>query len=522
MKRLLAALVATGRWSIPLILAGPIMLAVSGNVLMSLGLGVATGGVACIIMVRQAVRPVDGWGRRVPDDRGLLSLDRAIRTMADKPALSNEDYDRLVGYFAAGVRAYRNKDCSLVLYPGVPGTRGLLVEGVEGFARSAPLLAAWIASGRGRVIPTPDGHGFDALSHLLNGLSAGADRASHGYWGRIVDLDQRIVEAGDIALTVWLLHDQISHELPKGRRDAVLGWLADVAGRAIYGGNWHLFPVIVGATLQACDHPFPSELILHHYEAFKRSYVGDGWFSDAEGGRIDYYNAWQMHYFLYWIDKINPNLDPTFIRQALALFAGNFRFFIAPDGVPIFGRSLGYRMAVPAPLVLAAHSDCRDIPAGLARRALDAVWGHFIRLGALRAGTVTQGYGTACPELLENYSGRGSCLWALRSLVAAYAAPQQTGIWAATAAALPVEESSYDVTISGPGLRLIGDHTTRSVEIRPSRNEGRGWPPMRKMSLLRKVGQFALQRPLRLDNFRAKYDQECYRSDRPFCGNGPT
>jgi hypothetical protein len=506
------------RRSLPGLLASALVAALG---LLLLGPGPAGFGIAALALgaglfhvLSRAVGSVEGWFRRVPPAPALLALDPALAAeLGGRAALSSADYDRLVGYFAAGLRAYRSPGCALVFYPGVPGTRGLRVEGLEGFARTAPLLAAWVTT-RGDAIPLPDGTVFDAFGHLVAGLRAGTDPASPEYWGVAEDLDQRIVEAGDIALVAWMLRDRLRAALPASAQADLLAWLGQAQARRIYGGNWHLFCVAIGLAREAWGAP-AAAATRAHYRAFKETHLGEGWFSD--GGEVDHYNAWQMHYFLYFLARMDPTLDRDFITGALRRFAPVYAHFFAPQGFPIFGRSACYRMAVPTPLVLAASLPDPPLPPGQARRALDAIWSHFIARGALVAGTVTQGYEGPRPELLENYSGRGSCLWALRSLTAAYWQPPEAPIWTAPPEPLPVEHASYDLTIAAAGLRVIGDRAAGTVEVRPLRNAGAAEQPFRPLGPLRGLAQAALRRPLRPANYGAKYGRPAYRSDRPFC-----
>ena len=216
---------------------------------------------------------------------------------------------------------------------------------------------------------------------------------------------------------------------------------------------------------------------------------------------------------------MSAQIDNAFIQDVMIRFAKEYQYFFSPHGFPIFGRSVGYRMAVPTPLVLTSSLPDSPIAPSLARRALDTTWSYFIGQGALRHGTVTQGYTVAQPEIMENYGGRGCCLWALRSLTAAYYLPPSAPIWTEPAAKLPVETSSYDRHITAAGLRVIGDHVAQTVEVRPDGNESAIDMPLQRMGPLRQFGQIVFRRALRPDNFDAKYKRAVYRSDKPFCSS---
>ena len=72
------------------------------------------------------------------------------------------------------------------------------------------------------------------------------------------------------------------------------------------------FPVFIGAVLSSLDVPNDRELVNQHYARFKEFYRGDGWFSDGPDDTYDYYNAWAIHYQLYWLQQVDPDWDRDF------------------------------------------------------------------------------------------------------------------------------------------------------------------------------------------------------------------
>lgn len=511
------AAVATQEAARPLLLGAIVAaaaLTLTGASPLGFGLAAMAAIPALARWVGSAAGSTEGWFRRVPPAPALRLLDADIAALGARSALTNTDYDHLVGYFAAGVAAYRSPRCALVLYPAEPGTRGARVEGLEGFARSAPLLAAWVTT-RADHVPLPGGGTFDAFDHLRRGIIAGTDPAGPEAWGFAGDLDQRIVEAADVALAAWMLRERLRACLPAATQTALLQWLATAQSRAIYGGNWYLFRVLIGLTREAWGQR-PDPTTREALTEFCSYYLGDGWFTDGPGGRVDFYNAWQMHFALAFVREMAPELDRGLLTDALRRFAETYLHLFAPQGFPIFGRSCCYRTALPAPLVLATALCENPLPAGPARRALDATWTHFIARGALAAGALTQGYEGPQPDLLENYSGRGSCHWGLRSLVAAYWQPPDGPIWTATPEPLPVEQGSYQLALAGGGLQVVGDQSSGVVEVRPLANSGSAPTPFRPRGRALRLAEMLLRRPLRHANIAAKYGRPVYRSDRPF------
>lgn len=473
---------------------------------------------AIALTIRQKACPAKGWHKRIKPNKYFDSADNYIRTLISGTSIDNYQYQEIFKYFVRGVAAYRDSHHSRVIYPGVPGTRGILVEGLEGFARSGVLLAAWIYGSKPSHITFDDSYTFDIVGHLRDGLLSGTDPLSDGYWGEITDLDQRIVESADIALIVWLTRKQIWDHIDECEKQRISNWLSSVFEKKIYGGNWHLFPSLVHTILSSLGYKLDIKLVnfasKHLSEVLNEHYVGDGWYSDGKNGRVDYYNAWQMHYFLSWIAIIYFNSESkNKIVDRLQTFAGNYKYFFSTKGIPLFGRSLCYRLAAPAPLLFAVYfSEGKTIPPELARRALDTTWAHFIKQGALCHGTVSQGITGASPCILENYSGRGSCLWSLRSLCVYFAFPELISGKNVTEL-LPVEKSDFVTEIDSIGITVTGEAKSGLVTIFFKKNKNNPQRLISRLSFIRRFLEYLLSRPLRQSNFGAKYDNPYYDSD---------
>src|SRR5450432_1387433 len=119
-------------------------------------------------------------------------------------------YAGLFRYFARGFVDHLDPTGSRVQYCGAPSNNTYPMSGVEGFARTAPLLAAWAYSGRDVQFADPEsGRRVDLLDLLRRGILAGVDPQSPGYWGAITDNGQRIVEAADIARILWMTRTRL-------------------------------------------------------------------------------------------------------------------------------------------------------------------------------------------------------------------------------------------------------------------------------------------------------------------------
>lgn len=450
-------------------------------------------------------------------------FDRDLKRLFAAPGVATEArYEHLFRYFLTGFLSYRTRERSMARYPGAPSHHGHRVDDLEGFSRMAPLLAAWLAGGRPRIVESLFGRPVDLAMLLRDGLLNGADPDSRGYWGMAGDHDQRIVEAADLALALWLSRRFVWDAFSTTERERIVAWLRKAAAGRVHDNNWHLFPILTSAVVRSLGLEIHNRRALDHYRRFKRFYRGDGWFEDGPDGPCDYYNAWTMHYALFWVSRVWRNFDAVFLRDVLRAFVDGYKHLIAPDGVPIMGRSVCYRMAVPAPLVAAALVMPDSMPPGLARRALDAVWRHFVAAGAVEAGIATQGYYGTDLRILDHYSGPASPLWALRSLVVAFYAPPGHAFWTAPEEQLPVEHGDFDITIPSIGWRISGNAASGEVRLFPRAGGGLDGAPIETYGWRERLRDSWAAKPARPKNTALKYELRCYGSRVPVWAEAKT
>ena len=341
----------------------------------------------------------------------------------------------------------------------------------------------------------------------------GSEPTSPAYWGRIGDLDGKMVEAPDIARILWLTRAQIWDRLAPAERDRIAAWLFQATEAEPHPHNWLLVPVTVTVALRALGRTVAVDET-RPYERFKAHYLGHGWFRDGPG-EIDYYNAWGITYDLFWISLMDETFDRDFIRRAVRDSAALTGHLIGPRGYPVMGRSVCYRTALPVPLLAQALLEPTPEAAGLARRATEAIWRTFVERGALQDGALTQGFWRSEPMLLDNYSGPGSCHWGLRSLLLAFLNPPGSVFWTVPEVALPVERADFRLELAPLGWIVEGKQATGEIVIEIPENRG-NTAALETYSWWRRLSEPLLQRPNRPHNRPAKYDRHRYSSARPF------
>ena len=410
-----------------------------------------------------------GWNRFVHASTQEGAAEFAVkREFLSQSSSDEQRYDALFRYFLSGAIRFTDVPGSRIQYPGEPSVNGYAATGLEGFDRTGVLFAAWIASGRDPIIVDPArGESVDLVAYLRRGILAGTDRNSSGYWGKIRSRDQRIVEAADVARIIWITRAQIWQQLDRTQQAQVAAWLQQVDGLKTPQNIWLLFPVTVDLVLRALGVAGADPATNPNYQQFKRNYLGNGWFADPPMG-VDFYNTWGTSYELFWITSIDPQFDRDFIRSSLAQSADLTAHLIATDGIPMMGRSLCYRTAVPVPLLAENLLDDRQVDPGLARHALDVVWRHFVAHGALQDGALTQGYYRTDLRFVDYYSGPGSCHWGLRSLVLAFLHAPGSDFWRAQPQLLPVELGDYRLVYERLGWIVSGRTQRRQRDDRDS------------------------------------------------------
>ena len=477
-------------------------------------------GLAVILRERGRYRPL--LPPRPP--HWASEQDTRIRGLFAGNAPSREAYHELFRYFVSSFVHYRTKMGAGARFPGEPSKAGRKSDDFEGFARLAPLFAAWLAGGRSDHVTTFDGKSVSVLELLRRGLLTGTDRASPEYWGDIVDYDQRMVEAADVARSIWIARNRLWPVLTETERTQVIMWLSLANGRKVRKNNWLLFPVLINFVIESLGGTIAGNQSEANYLEFKPFYIGQGWYTDGDGQKFDYYNAWGIHYDLFWIDQISPDFDRTFIREALAEFCKTYVNFFTPSGFPILGRSICYRIAAPAPLIAAARAVPGEsgISPGLARRCLDATWSHFIANGALKDGIITQGYFGKDLRLLDSYSGPASSLWSLRAWIIALTATDEEPLWQnEPKERLPVEVGDFRIQIAANGWLVEGDRRDQVVTITNPRAL-EPVKPLQEISFRDRILELVLGRPRRPDNNRAMYHLPTYNSTGKLFNNDVT
>ncbi|MFJ7077301.1 DUF2264 domain-containing protein [Streptomyces sp. NPDC098781] len=386
------------------------------------------------------------------------------RTLSPRTGYTRAHWEAAADALLAAVEPYATEDRALYHLPGDHESwSGRLSDGLEGYARTL-LLAAF------RRDET-------ALERYADGLAAGVS----GVWPRIEDRGQPLVEAASIALALRLTRPLLWDRLDDPVRQRAAAWLGDALTAEAWPCNWELFPVTVGGFLDEIGHePEESRKAIDRGLArIEDWYVGDGWYTDGDGRKYDYYNGWAMHLYPVlhaWLAGDARLLD--LYGGRLSRHLADYARLFGGDGAPLMqGRSLTYRFATTAPLWLGALSGHTPLPPGETRRLASGALKYFLERGAVDAdGLLTLGWHGPDETVLQGYSGPASPYWAGKAFLALLL-PADHEVWTATEEPGPAERTDAVTAVAAPnwllqstssdGLVRLHNHGSEDVRYDP-------------------------------------------------------
>ncbi|CAL9415404.1 hypothetical protein SUDANB1_01738 [Streptomyces sp. enrichment culture] len=385
-----------------------------------------------------------------------MQLPPADRTTSPFTGCTRAHWEAAADSLLTAVEPYASEDRALYRLPGDRASwSGRLSDGLEGYARTL-LLAAFRRDEK-------------ALERYATGLAAGVS----GIWPRIEDRSQPLVEAASIALALRLTRDLLWDRLDDGVRQRTAAWLGDALTAEPWPCNWELFPVTVGGFLAEIGYePDASRSAIDRgLESIEQWYVGDGWYTDGDGRKYDYYNGWAMHLYPVlhaWLEQDERLL--ALYGDRLSRHLGDYARLFGGDGAPMHqGRSLTYRFATTAPLWLGALTGRTPLPPGETRRLASGALKYFLDRGAVDdRGLLTLGWHGPDESVLQGYSGPASPYWASKGFLGLLLPPDHE-VWTAPEEPAPAERADFTTPVGPPNWLL---QSTRSDGVVRLHNHG--------------------------------------------------
>ncbi|MFD6276333.1 DUF2264 domain-containing protein [Streptomyces sp. NPDC060209] len=374
--------------------------------------------------------------------------------------------DRLL----AGLLPYATPDFAQFRLPGRTGHAGAWSDGLEGYARSFLLAAFRTAGAQGRDAPGSTAV-TDLITRYATGLAAGTDPRHPERWPQITDRSQPMVEAASIAVALHETRPWLWDHLPDAVRQRVAAWLEGFVGARPNDSNWRLFQVITEEFLASIGASYRQSEIDSGLARLDDWYRGDGWYTDGDGRKFDYYNALALHlYPALWSRIAGDRADAALVathRSRMRSFLDTHQHFFGSDGAPVHqGRSLTYRFATAAPLFAGALVDASPLPPGRTRRLASGALRHFADRGAPDGdGLLSLGWYRPFLPVTQPYSGPASPYWASKAFLGLLL-PAEHPVWTETEEAAPVDVSDRHLALPAPGWLLhstTGDGIVRLV-----------------------------------------------------------
>lgn len=301
---------------------------------------------------------------------------------------------------------------------------------LEGFAR--PLWGA---------VPAALG-GSDVIdwARVREGLGNGCNPGHEEFWGWPGPEDQRLVEVAAIAFALMAIPEKIWNPLPQQSKARVSTYLRACAAQVFSPNNWMFFRHLIVAGLARVEPDTPVADPARYGAELEALYLGDGWYRDGPGQRVDHYNGFAFHTYGLLLTCLAPQKPSVDYLDRARLFAPNFAGWFDPEGRGLaYGRSMTYRFAMTAFFGAYALAENGDpvLPWGCLKGIVlrNIRWWSHLPI-ADRDGVLSVGYAYPNPTMAEDYNSACSSYWALKAFLP-LALPADHPFWTCEEAPLP-------------------------------------------------------------------------------------
>lgn len=189
--------------------------------------------------------------------------------------------------------------------------------------------------------------------------------------------------------------------------------------------NWLLFTSTIESFLAKVGASFDAYRVSMAVRKVEEWYVGDGWYSDGQGSfAFDYYSSYVFH--AMYLETLQNMMDarqkgwginyPKFHATALKRaqkYGIILERFISPEGtLPVFGRSIPYRLAALQPLAMLAWKEWlpQELSPAQVRCAITATMHRMFdgHANFNEGGFLVIGYCGSQPGVADWYTNNGS------------------------------------------------------------------------------------------------------------------
>lgn len=370
---------------------------------------------------------------------------------------TREDIYRFYESLAGVTKAYRTEYGSLNL--GSSGTHYSRNQiEAEGFLRQL-----WAVGPIQGIQPNED------FAFYKNGILNGVDPTSKGYWGKVSDYDQLIVEMTPLAVTLMTTQDTFWGTLSGQEQENIYNWLNQINKVQFSQNNWIFFRILVNVAFIQLNLPHDAQRLVEDLTLIDDMYIGDGWYMDGNEHQMDYYIPWAFHYYglLYavFMKEHEPERAECFIERAKT-FAQDFIYWFDDQGAGVpFGRSLTYRFAQGAFWSALVYADVEAIPWGEIKYILCHHLSYWEKQSITKSdGILSIGYCYENLYMSESYNGPGSSYWAFKTFLI-LGVPKTHSFWSAK---MKKPEKKLGIRKLTPAKMLISTEADGNVQMYPT------------------------------------------------------
>ncbi len=289
--------------------------------------------------------------------------------------------------------------------------------------------------------------------------------------------NQCTTEIAGYLVAVCFAKEKLWDAIPAAKRQTIADWIKKWSFAAIrnsWPNNHYWYPIFCIEILKKLGYDC-SEVdaeLQGGYDFLETLYYGEGWYSDGELGKFDYYEAWAHHaYTLLWILIADKNMNgyeqkANEYRRRSEKFLEYFaRYFDSDGGLAIYGRSNSYRFAACCPFGLAAMAEC-DIDLGKTKNLILKNVSYFFDNCTLVDGCLPCGYLYQSTGFVESYTCEGSITCYTEGLMCLLA-PEKHPLWTSEVKPLDIELENYSVKSKLDGLEIIlhGENSKNGVTL---------------------------------------------------------
>lgn len=358
---------------------------------------------------------------------------------SNNPLMSKKDYEELLKGLTINLMKYFSKGNAYCNLPNFFATEYSDKDlGFETFSR---LL--W---GVGPF--STDNSDDELLNKFINGIINGTNKNHEEYWGDINDYDQALAEMPPIALFLYFSKDFFWDKINQKVQTNINNWLLQCNIKKTGNNNWVFFSILVNASLRSIGAEYEETIFEKNFTTIDSFYLGNGWYSDGETGRVDYYASFAFQFYSLMYLMVAKKYDKKrckLIRERAILFSKSYIYWFSSDGDSIpFGRSLIYRYAQIAFWCALVVTDVRPFELGVIKGIINRNLRWWFEKPIFNIDeTLSIGYAYPNYLMSESYNGSGSPYWAYKSFII-LALDINHEFWKVSEKPLPVLDSKFN------------------------------------------------------------------------------